>query len=100
MMEGAVESKRSLDVLPQKINESHRCLREAMEKLCVLEEFLLGDQVREVAPGEDREPPSGVVDRCFDNLAGISNSIDQFHGQLIQIIDKLGISSKEAPGKL
>ena len=99
MMEGAGESKRSLDVLPQRICDVHRHLRGAIETLCVLEDFLLGEQVRDVATGEDREPPGGVVDKCFDNLTGISKSIEQCHDQLRHIIDKLGAASPEGPAK-
>lgn len=99
MMEGKETANRSLDVLPRSISDVHRCLRDAIDTLCVLEDFLLGSQVREVAPGVDKEAPSGVVEKCFDNVTGISNTIEQCHNQLRHIINKLGVPSPEEPEK-
>ena len=99
-MTGEGQTKRSLDVLPQRIANVHGCLRDTIDTLCILEDFLFGGQVREVAEKPDKEPPSGVVDECFDNLAAINNSIQQCHDQLRHIIDKLGAGSADTPSKL
>lgn len=100
MMEGTGEAKRSLEVLPRRISDAHRHLRDAIDTLCVLEDFLLGAQVRDVGPDVESEAPSGVVDKCFDNLTGISNAVEQFHNKLRQIIEKLGAATAERPKKL
>ena len=100
MMEGGETANRSLDVLPRRISDAHRHLRDAVDTLCLLEGFLFGAQVRDAAPEREKEPPSGVVDKCFDNLTGISNSIEQCHNQLRHIIDKLGAASPQGPEKL
>ena len=99
MTDGVGDSKRSLDMLPLRIADAHRRLRDAIDTLCVLEDFLLGVQVREVAAKPEREVPSGVVDNCFDNLKGICNSIQECHTQLRDIIEKLGAASPEGPAK-
>lgn len=100
MMTGEGQDKRSLDVLPKRIGDAHRALRNTVDTLCVLEDFLLGVQVREAAPKVDREAPSGVVDKCFDNLTGISNTIEQCHDQLRHIIEKVGATPKDSPTRL
>ena len=99
MMQGA-ETRQSLVVLPERISGVHGQLRAAIDTLCVLEDFLLSAQVREVAPKPEKHPPSGVVDRCFDNLTVISNSVEECHNQLRHIIEKLGVATEEAPDKL
>ena len=99
MMEGQ-DAKQSLDLLPRRMIDVHRSLLDAIETLCVLEAFLLGGQVRDVEDAPDKEAPSGVVDKCFDNLTEISKSIKNCHGQLRHIIDKLGATTEDAPRKL
>ena len=93
-MNGEGQANRSLDVLPQSISDVHGHLRNAIDTLCVLEDFLLGSQVRDVQSTEGREPPSGVVDKCFDNVTAISNRINECHEQLRHIMEKLGAASK------
>lgn len=84
----------SLKVLPQSIGDAHKRLRRAMETLCLLEDFLLGNQVRDVSEETVKEPPVGVVESCFGNLSKISNSIGECHEQLHNIISRLGVPKK------
>lgn len=100
MMQGEGKDKRSLEVLPRRISDVHRDLRDVIDTLCVLEDFLLGSQVRDVGSGEDKATPSGVVERCFDHVTATGNSIKECHDQLRHIIEMLGATPEDAPKKL
>ena len=96
-MEDQTATKACLEVLPRSISDAHRRLRHVIDRLCVLEDFLVGSQVRDVGPETDKEPPGGVIDKCFCNLAEIGKSIGECDGQLGHIIDKLGIPVSSEP---
>ena len=96
MIEEQTASVVNLNALPRSINDANQRLLLAIEIIYVLEDFLLGSQVRDCAPKAKKEKVS-IVQRCFDNLAEISNSIEECHNRLGNITEKLGIPDIKEP---
>ena len=83
-----------LEVLPRSIYDTHRRVLQLIEKLCVLEDFLIGSQVEECANEEEEELHTGIVDKCFRNLAKLNGKVEESYEQLENIITQLGVSEK------
>lgn len=98
MDEDQTASAVSLEILPRNIGDAHRRLCQVIERLCVLEDFLLGSQVREHAPERKKEPEIGVVNHCFENLGQVVVSIEECYKQLGVIIKRLGVPNIKEKG--
>lgn len=97
--EGNTVAVENLSALPRTIADTHERLQQAMNLLCVLEDFLVGAQPRE-AYDTEKHPETGVVSKCFVNIAGINTSIEKFRGQLGNIIKSVGAQDKNAPERM
>lgn len=91
MNEGQTAPVVNLNALPRSIYDTHRRLRQAIDKLCMLEDFLLGEKPRAGESEEKKLLANSFVDKCFANLHQINNSIAECHDQLVGIINKLGV---------
>jgi len=87
---GNTASDMNLQALPGRISDAHRNLRETIERVCALEDFLFGSQVRGATAETQKEPDTGVLRKCFDNTNKMNNSILELNDRIEGMLTKLG----------